>query len=138
MNKKVLKLNYIVIAIFAFFGGISRYLLGLAIVKPDGFPLGTLMINLVGCFILAFLVQYIEMTEKVPDWLTLGMKTGFIGAFTTFSTYSLEAVKLIETQQWQYAFIYVLITIIGGLLLTLFGYSLGNRVGDWRKQRDGL
>ncbi|MHC9537284.1 fluoride efflux transporter CrcB [Dellaglioa sp. BT-FLS60] len=125
-----------IIAIFAFFGGISRYLLGLTIVKPDGFPLGTLMINLVGCFILAFLVQYIETTEKVPAWLTLGMKTGFIGAFTTFSTYSLEAVTLIEMQQWTYAIIYIVVTIVGGLSLTLLGYLLGNRVGDWRMERE--
>ncbi|MDK1716006.1 fluoride efflux transporter CrcB [Dellaglioa algida] len=131
-------MNYIIVAIFAFFGGISRYLLGLAVIKPDGFPLGTLIINLVGCFILAFLVQYVEVTEKVPEWVTLGMKTGFIGAFTTFSTYSLEAVTLIETQQWWYALIYGLTTIIGGLLLTLVGYSFGNHVGDWRKQGDNL
>lgn len=129
-------MNYIIVALFAFFGGISRYLLGLTIIQPNGFPLGTLMINVVGCFILAFLVQYIETTEKVPDWLTLGMKTGFIGAFTTFSTYSLEAVKLIETQQWGYALIYVLVTIIGGLSMTLLGYSLGNRVGDWRMESE--
>ncbi len=104
---------------FAFFGGILRYLIGLVLNQPTGFPYGTLCVNLIGAFCLPFLMRYIVAHLHLSDQLALAIGTGFFGAFTTFSSFSVDAIRLVNQQQWSAFAWYVGISMIGGVLLSL-------------------
>lgn len=115
--------NLLSVAFFAFIGGNLRYLIGQALGL-----VGTLSVNLGGCFLLAFLTYYLFDRRHVPSWLTTGLGTGLIGAFTTFSTFSLELGKLLLTHAWGAASAYFLLSSVGGLTLVWLGYLLAQRL----------
>ena len=115
--------NLLSVAFFAFIGGNLRYLIGQALGQ-----VGTLSVNLGGCFLLAFLTYYLFDRRHVPSWLTTGLGTGLIGAFTTFSTFSLELGKLLLALAWGVASAYFVLSSVGGLTLVWFGYLLAQRL----------
>ncbi|MBP3041836.1 fluoride efflux transporter CrcB [Bacillaceae bacterium Marseille-Q3522] len=114
---------YLFIAVFAVLGAILRYLISLLFIS-GGFPFATLTINLIGCFLLVMVLTYMAESQKFSKSLITGIGTGFIGSFTTFSTFSVESVKLIEQQAYFPAAIYIAASMIGGLLFAYIGYSL--------------
>ena len=93
------------------------------------FPYGTLLVNLLGCLLIGLLLggfeRRFEALAAVPVELRLMLMTGFLGAFTTFSSYELEAFVLLRQGAWERALIYVLGSIVLGLLLVLLGVRLG-------------
>ncbi|MBO0450114.1 CrcB family protein [Enterococcus sp. MJM12] len=113
-------MDYIIVAFFAFFGGNARYLLGLSLPVVNGFPLGTLVANLLGCFLFSWLVKHIMADQDVNGRLILGVGTGFFGAFTTFSSFALDTVKLFETNVLL-AGLYLTVSIFGGILMAYLG-----------------
>lgn len=126
--KEVRNLIYIIVGIAGILGALSRYYLGLSIHTfwNHSFPLATLLINLIGCFLLAWLTTYIARRNILPSEVVTGIGTGFIGSFTTFSTFSVETVQLINYSEWSTAFLYVSCSILGGLLMSGLGYTLGD------------
>ena len=114
-------LDYLVIAFFAFIGGTARYWLGVWIPAVSGFPLGTLLVNLLGCFIFSWLVKHILSDIDVSARLVLGVGVGFCGALTTFSSFALDTMKLVQSDQIGLAFIYLLLSFFGGLAMTVLG-----------------
>lgn len=86
------------------------------------FPIGTVTVNLIGAFLLGWLA-----TSGVSPTLGLALGTGFLGGFTTYSTFSLDAVRLIQAGAWGSAAAYVGITLVGGLLGAAAGMALGPR-----------
>lgn len=80
------------------FGAASRHLVGIgaAAVLGDKFPHGTLIVNVVGSFLLAGLLASAAMSGALPRWAVLLVGTGFMGAFTTFSTFSHQTIQLAE------------------------------------------
>ncbi len=126
--KEVKKLIYIIVGIAGVLGALSRYYLGLTIHEfwHHTFPLTTLLINLSGCFLLAWLTTYIAKRNLLPSDVITGIGTGFIGSFTTFSTFSVETVQLINYSEWSIAFLYVSCSILGGLFMSALGYTLGD------------
>lgn len=110
--------NYLSIAIFAFFGGISRFLLNQAFSFT-----GTISANLVGCFLLSFLTYYVIERQRLAQWLTLGLGTGFVGAFTTFSTLMLDVYKLGSNLD---GLLYLALSLIGGFSATFLGFICAN------------
>lgn len=104
---------------FAFCGGILRYLIGLGLNTTGGFPYGTLLVNLIGAFCLPFLMRYIIVHYQLNDQLALAIGTGFFGAFTTFSTFSVDAIRLLHAQQWLLFGLYVGISLVVGVALSL-------------------
>ena len=120
-------LDYLVIAFFAFIGGTARYWLGVWIPAVSGFPLGTLLVNLLGCFIFSWLVKHILSDIDVSARLVLGVGVGFCGALTTFSSFALDTMKLVESDQIGLAFIYLLLSFFGGLAMTVLGEIIYHR-----------
>ncbi|MCM3569485.1 fluoride efflux transporter CrcB [Neobacillus mesonae] len=108
-----------------FLGAIFRYLVGKIIPSQSGFPLSTLVINLLGCLFLAWFFTITAKRKNINQNLILAIGTGFTGAFTTFSTFSVETMSLFSHEQFIIAILYVLISILGGLAFALIGVTLG-------------
>lgn len=123
-------MNVVAVGIGGFFGAILRYIIGEWIHTENGFPLGTLIINLAGCFFLAWFFTITAKRWNINPKLRLGIGTGFVGAFTTFSTFSIETLNLIVHHQMIFAFTYVLLSIIGGIGLAFAGAKLANSTSN--------
>lgn len=101
--------NCIAVGIGGFIGSTLRYLLGLAM--PDtGFPVTTLCINIGGSFLLAFIAAQVSGGAITNERLSLLLRVGLCGGFTTFSTYSLETMHLVQDGRSGAALAYVLVT----------------------------
>lgn len=105
-------------------GAVTRYYVGLWAAARWGvaFPYGTLLINLTGCLFLGWFGTL--ATERAalvsPDLRTL-LAIGFVGAYTTFSTFGFETVRLLEEGDVLLALVYVLASVLVGLLAVYLG-----------------
>lgn len=116
--------NTLAVGIGGIVGALARYGLSLAFnpADPSAFPWGTLMCNLAGCFALGWLSEFAG--RRLPEWMKLALSSGVIGGFTTFSTFSIELVHLIQHDRLGGALAYGLASAIGGLLLIRAGTAL--------------
>ncbi|WP_442108537.1 fluoride efflux transporter CrcB [Pseudomonas sp. NUPR-001] len=111
-------------------GGIAGTLLRFATANwvnahwPRHFYLGTLAVNLIGCLLIGILYGLFVHRPLVPVELRAGLIVGFLGGLTTFSSFSLDTVRLLESGQAPLAFGYAGISVFGGLLATWAGLSL--------------
>ncbi|MEH7222734.1 fluoride efflux transporter CrcB [Bacillus sp. JJ1566] len=117
-------MNVFFVMIGGFLGAISRYLLGEWVPAPNGFPIGTLTVNLIGCLCLGWLLTFLANQKNVNPKISLMFGTGFIGSFTTFSTFSVEVVHLLEDGNVRHALLYVVISLFAGVMLSFIGYRL--------------
>ncbi len=103
------------VGIGGFFGAIARFLLASTIQKLSGslFPVGTLAVNVIGSFCIGFL--YLYFLQSINPIAKAALITGFLGALTTFSTFSLETVLLLQDGLYLKA----LLNILLNLLLTI-------------------
>ncbi len=115
------------VAIGGFLGGITRYELSV-LLGGDGI----LYANLIGSFLLAFITYYFIERGLLAAWLNAGIGTGFIGAFTTFSSLATTIVKL-ESQGVIASIGYFLVSSLGGLVLALLGFMLARKYGGSRQ-----
>jgi CrcB protein len=102
------------VAIGSAIGGVARYLLGGWIQQRSGggFPTGTLLVNLTGSFLLGFIQRYaLETTAISPEIRTM-LTIGFCGGYTTFSTFSLETVRMLEDGDWRRAILYMGLSLV--------------------------
>jgi CrcB protein len=121
-------ITYIYLAIGAVAGAFARYGLGTWVSGMQQgksiFPWGTLLINLTGSLLLGFLMRYLVATP-VSREMRLMLTTGFCGAYTTFSTFSYEAINLLMEGQTGEAFLYIGLSLLLGIALCYAGYLLG-------------
>lgn len=115
------------VSIGGFLGGITRYELSV-LLGGDGI----LYANLIGSFLLAFITYYFIEGGLLAAWLNAGIGTGFIGAFTTFSSLATTIVKL-ESQGIIASIGYFLVSSLGGLALALLGFMLARKYGGPRQ-----
>lgn len=118
--------SILVIALGGALGALSRYGLGFWISSKwnQGFPLGTFIINITGAFLLGFLnILFIEKLTISPLW-RVGIGIGFLGAYTTFSTFSYEVIMLIEGGSLLTAGLYTLLSVIIGFTGVALGVGL--------------
>lgn len=115
-----------VITIGGALGAVTRYQLGLWISSRwnQGFPLHTFLINITGAFLLGFLnILFIERLTLSPLW-RLGIGVGFLGAYTTFSTFGYEVITLLEGGSYGTAAAYTLLTVFLGFIGVALGIGL--------------
>lgn len=106
-------------------GCVLRWVLGLKLngLFPD-LPLGTLLVNLIGGFIIgAALAMFMRLPGLDPFWRLL-ITTGFCGGLTTFSTFSAEVVHMLQAGRMWWAAATILAHVVGSLLMTFAGYAL--------------
>jgi CrcB protein len=87
-------------------------------------PLGTALVNILGCFLFGFIVTLIDERMALPPGIKPYVLTGFMGAFTTFSTYAFETASLIRYSQWLLAIANVLGQTLLGLVFLFAGIFL--------------
>ena len=117
-------------------GGVSRYLLGGLIQRAGdtGFPLGTLVVNITGSFLLGLFLRYAVDTPTItPEWRAF-LTVGFCGGYTTFSTFSYETVALLEDGEWTRAGLYVGLSLFVALAATLLGFAVARGVISLRER----
>lgn len=107
-------------------GAVSRYLLCLIPNKGD-FPVMTLAVNLLGAFLIGVISGFVSAKNVNPD-LVLFLKTGVCGGFTTFSTFSLETLTLIQKGRTPLAVIYAAASLFGCVIGVKLGSSFANYV----------
>lgn len=119
---------YLCIGLGGMLGAIFRYIVSLMItpVNPGVFPLETLTINLLGCYILGLLVYLNLPVLNLNINLSLALTTGFTGSFTTFSAFSVEIMNLINGGHYIMALLYPAVSLSGGLILTGLGMLTAN------------
>lgn len=108
-------------------GSVARYVLGALFPRgPSGFPWATLFINVLGSFLLGLVLRYFAQSDVHPA-LRTGLTIGFCGGFTTFSTFSLETVRLMQTGQLTRATMYVVASVLLSVLATFAGLLAGRQ-----------
>lgn len=118
-------INVIAVGIGGFAGSVLRYLISASFPYKGGFPWATLSINLVGSFLLALLSQLLLNRLGVSEPVSLMLRVGLCGGFTTFSTFSVETLSLLENGQWGIALLYVLLSCVLGVAMAVAGTHLG-------------
>jgi CrcB protein len=104
-------------------GSISRYLVSLACLAAFGpiLPVGTLAVNTLGSFLLAALVELAVSTDRVSPLVRIALGTGFLGGFTTYSTFSHETFTYLRDGALGLGFGYLVVTVLGCLGACLLG-----------------
>ena len=87
------------------------------------FPYGTLSVNIIGCFVIGIVFGFVDKGQLSTEWRYF-LATGVIGGFTTFSAFSYETFYLIRNDQFMNAMIYVLLSIVCGVIATAAGFYL--------------
>ncbi len=122
------KLLYLGIGTLA--GGFARYFLSGAVHKSFGatFPYGTLIVNLLGCFMVGFLNAIAEEKFFLGPNGRMLLMTGFCGAFTTFATFMLETGNLVKNGEFFRAFLNIVLSLIAGFIVYRLGIFLGKSI----------
>lgn len=127
------KMNYFLMIILGVLGAESRFAIELTI-DNSAYPYGTLIINMIGCFLLGFMYYFFVEAKKTINQLVAVVSTGFVGSFTTFSTFELEIFKMFQLDQYLKAISYFFVTMLSGLLFVFLGYCLSKLIIIKRKE----
>lgn len=125
-------MNLLWIAAGGALGAVSRYLVASSVLKWAGkpFPYGTLSVNLLGSLVIGMAYVWLVQQEWGSEHHKHLIMVGFLGAFTTFSTFSLESVGLLEQQRWAAAFAYITSSLAGCMLATVIGMWLARQLSN--------
>lgn len=119
-------MNALAVGCGGFIGAVSRYLLSIFINRYNisSFPISTLIINVIGSFLIGLLAQLLSALCPENKRLQLFLTTGILGGFTTFSTFSLETINLYQNGNTIFAIANVILSIMFCLLGVLLGKML--------------
>jgi CrcB protein len=131
-------MTYFWIGIAGIVGAFLRYVLSSWVqgLPPEAlFPIGTLTVNLAGCFALGWFSQWVLDKIRISPHLRSSISTGLIGSFTTFSAFSVETVQCFRQGLYGVAIAYAGASLIGGLCLVWLGAAVAS--GRRGKRRNG-
>jgi CrcB protein len=122
------KVQIFLLVVFGAAGTLARYgLQGLVQYRTaTTFPSGTLAVNLAGCFLLGSFAQFSFHHMSLPPEWRIAITVGFFGAFTTFSSFGWETVRMLEDGAWMQAGLYLVLSVVGGLLAAAVGMRIVN------------
>jgi CrcB protein len=123
-------MNILIIGIGGFVGAVSRYGLALWIGQRWGrsFPLGTFVINVSGSFLIGLLMTLmVERFTENFQWRLL-LVVGFLGAYTTFSTFEYETGALLKDGEWTFAMLNVILSVVVGFIALKLGEALAKMI----------
>lgn len=124
-----LLLAVLLVGLGGFLGSARRHIVSNAASKIFGtrFPLGTLTVNAIGCFLMGFFMELAMEYQLIPSEIRLFLTTGFIGGFTTFSTFGYETVSMALGKNGLQAFFHVILHLCIGISMVWAGRLLAHR-----------
>ncbi|MER2030892.1 MAG: fluoride efflux transporter CrcB [Solibacillus sp.] len=122
----------ILIGIGGAIGAALRYSVSLLLLTNEtaAFPFATVAVNLAGCFLLGMLSSGLELKIIANPEYLVAFKTGLIGSFTTFSTFSVEVIQLLHHHFYFSAILYIFISAIFGLIFVALGMKIGKSLSE--------
>lgn len=110
-------------------GTVARYLVSVWAGRALGttFPHGTLAVNVIGCFLIAFVAHAAIATESISPTLRLAVSTGFLGGLTTYSSFNFETTQLLRERAWEAGLVNFGVTAAGCFLAGLLGLAMARR-----------
>lgn len=129
--------KYIFLACGGFAGAILRYSIEqIQIPSYHGnIPVNTLFINITGTFLIAFILTIAFEVWEIHADIRLGLTTGFLGAYTTFSTFCKESVGLMRDGHYFSAVLYITVSTLLGLGVAFFGTVLARKIGTLKEPK---
>ena len=122
-------LAYLAVAVGGLIGTGLRLACDLAFPHGDGdFPIETLLVNLVGAFVLGWLVGGLWTRPTMPTWIKAGLGSGVLGSFTTLSAVMASLIVLTGAGEAWLAALYLLVSVVGGLALAAAGLRIGSLI----------
>jgi len=122
--------KYLMVGLGGFLGSLARFWLGGYISEHMGtrFPYGTFVINISGSFVIGFIMTVLtENAHWSPNWRYL-VPVGFIGAYTTFSTFEYETLRSVQEGQWIVAMLNVVLSVVLGFAGVWLGVAAGRAI----------
>ena len=116
----------LLIGLAGLFGTLGRYWLSGVAARRFGetFPVGTLIVNVTGCFLAGFLFYLMQERFLVNQTVRTVILIGLLGGFTTFSSFGLQTFTLVRDSQFGYAALNIIVSNLAGLLMVWVGYTL--------------
>lgn len=113
---------YATVLVMGAIGATLRYVLDL-VLPTNGFPLATLLINLIGCYIIYIVYQWFDRRVHIPHAIARGIGVGLVGAFTTLSAFCTESLALLQAGEYLLFAAYVAATVFGTFLASIAGWG---------------
>jgi len=117
-------MNVLYVAAGSALGGVCRYFVSTLLNAPTGFPWGTLAVNVAGSLLLGLISGWLAHASGDVATVRAFAVLGFCGGFTTFSTFSNEAFRMLESSQWPMFAAYVGTSLLAGIGAVLLGYAI--------------
>ncbi len=119
-------MNFLMVALGGALGSVLRYSAGIVVASiwPLHLYIATVLVNILGCFLIGCVFSWFLLRPDVSGMTPLLLMTGFLGGFTTFSTFSLDTLRLFNDGQPVQALLYMGVTLLGGLFATWLGMAL--------------
>ncbi|TQN40787.1 camphor resistance protein CrcB [Blastococcus colisei] len=118
---------YLLAALGGALGALARWAVAEVLPSPAGWPWATLLVNLTGCFLLGALLAVLATRSSEPSWTRPFLGVGVLGGYTTYSTFAVEVVDLLDDGALALAVGYVLLSTLGGVAAVALGAVAARR-----------